>query len=155
MAKSHQANLQAEGKKFALVISRFNDFITRRLLDGAEDALVRHGAKAEDVDAYWVPGSFEIPAAALRLARAGKHDAIICLGAVIRGQTPHFDYVAGEAAKGIAQVAMSTGVPTIFGIVTADTIEQAIDRAGAKAGNRGADAALAAIEMANLFAEME
>ena len=154
MAKIHQGNLQAEGKKFAIVISRFNEFISRRLLDGAEDALVRHGAKAEHIDVYWVPGSFEIPATALRVAKAGKHAAVICLGAVIRGQTPHFDYVAGEAAKGVAHVGLSTGVPTIFGVVTADTIEQAIDRAGAKAGNRGADAAMAAIEMANLFSQM-
>lgn len=155
MPNTHQAFLQAQGKRFAIVVSRFNEFISRRLLDGALDALVRHGARDEDIDVYWVPGSFEIPSCAMRVARAGRHNALICLGAVIRGQTPHFDYVAGEAAKGVAQVALTTGVPTIFGVVTADTIEQAIDRAGAKAGNRGADAAMAAIEMANLFAQMD
>jgi 6,7-dimethyl-8-ribityllumazine synthase len=155
MANVHQATLQATGKKYAIVVSRFNEFISRRLLDGAEDCLVRHGADPGKIDVYWVPGSFEIPSAALRIAKAGKHDAVICLGAVIRGQTPHFDYVAGEAAKGVAHVALSTGVPTIFGVVTAETIEQAIDRAGAKSGNRGADAALAAIEMANLFAQLK
>ena len=146
--------LLGQGKKFAIVISRFNEFITSRLLGGAQDVLQRHGVSPDDVDVAWVPGSFEIPLAALRMAQSGRYDAVLCLGAVIRGQTPHFDYVAAEVSKGVAHVSLQSGVPAIFGVITADTIEQAIERAGTKAGNKGADAAAAAIEMANLFAKL-
>jgi 6,7-dimethyl-8-ribityllumazine synthase len=146
--------LNARGKKFGIVISRFNEFITGKLLDGALDCLVRHGAADADIDVYWVPGSFEIPAVAKRMANSKKYHAVICLGAVIRGQTPHFDYVAAEVSKGVAQVAMSSDVPTTFGVLTTDTLEQAIDRAGTKAGNKGADAALAAIELADLMSKL-
>ena len=139
------------GKKFGIVISRFNEFITSRLLGGAEDCFRRHGVEDDAIDVAWVPGALEIPVAALRMAQSGRYDAVICLGAVIRGQTPHFEYVASQAAKGIAQISLSTGVPAIFGLITSDTIEQAIERAGTKAGNKGADAAAAAIEMTNLF----
>lgn len=148
------AKLDAAGRRFALVAARFNEFITARLIDGALDALTRHGADPARITQVWVPGAFEIPLAAQKLAQSGRCDAVICLGCVIRGQTPHFDYVAGEAAKGIAQVALATGVPVIFGVVTADTLEQALDRAGAKHGNKGADAALAAIEMVNLLPQL-
>ena len=151
MAKVHQGELIGKELKFAIVVSRFNEFISRRLLEGAEDALVRHGASDEDIEVFWVPGSFEIPLAALKVASSKKYDAVICLGAVIRGDTPHFEYVAGEAARGVGQVNLTTGVPTIFGVLTADTLEQAIERAGSKAGNRGAEAARSAIEMANLL----
>lgn len=140
--------------RVAIVIARFNEFISGRLLTGAENALRRHAVPDGNVDVTWVPGSFEIPVAALRLARSGRYDAIICLGAVIRGATAHFDYVAGQAASGIAAVALQTGVPTIFGVLTTDTIEQAIDRAGAKAGNKGYEAAVSAIEMATLLREL-
>ena len=129
----------------------FNEFITTKLLGGALDTLHRHGAKDEDVDAAWVPGAFEIPLAAKKMAESGKYDAVICLGAVIRGSTSHYDYVCNEVSKGVAQVGMSTGVPTIFGVVTTENIEQAIERAGTKAGNKGADGAMAAMEMANLL----
>ena len=149
--KVTQAGLIGQGKKFGVVVSRFNEFITSKLLAGAEDCLLRHGVEGDDIEVFWVPGSFETPVTAKRLAQSGKYNAVICLGAVIRGQTPHFDYVAAEVSKGVAQVSMSTGVPAIFGVITSDTIEQAIERAGAKAGNKGADAAAAAIEMANLF----
>jgi 6,7-dimethyl-8-ribityllumazine synthase len=149
-----EGSLQAEGLKLAIVVSRFNDFITRRLLDGAHDAITRHGGSLDAVDNVWVPGAFEIPLVAKKLAESGKYDAVICLGAVIRGGTPHFDYVAGEAAKGIGQTMLKTGVPVIFGIITTDTIEQAIERAGVKLSNRGAEAALSAIEMANLLKAM-
>jgi 6,7-dimethyl-8-ribityllumazine synthase len=145
-----EGNLVGTGLRIAIVVARFNEFITARLLAGAQDALVRHGVLPDSVDVYWVPGAFELPSVAGRVARSGGYDAVICIGAVIRGATPHFDYVASESAKGIAAVAQQTGVPTIYGVVTADTIEQAIERAGSKAGNRGYDAALAAIEMANL-----
>jgi len=151
MANVHEGNLVGKGRKFAVIAGRFNNFVTTRLLAGAEDAFVRHGVEPADIDVFWVPGSFETPLAALKAAQTGKYDAVVCLGTVIRGQTPHFDYVASEAAKGVAAVSLRTGVPAIFGMVTADTLEQAIDRAGAKMGNKGADAALAAIEMANLF----
>ena len=151
MGTTYQGELLGAGKKFGVVISRFNEFITSKLLGGAQDVFARHGVSEDDVDIIWVPGSFEIPVTAQRAARSGRYDAVVCLGAVIRGQTPHFDYVAAEVSKGVAAVSMATGVPTIFGVVTADTIEQAIERAGAKAGNKGADAAVAAIEMANLF----
>jgi 6,7-dimethyl-8-ribityllumazine synthase len=137
--------------RFAIVASRFNDMITRRLLSGALDALARHGADEDQIDVAWVPGAFELPMVAQRLAESGRYDAVICVAAIIRGATPHFDYVAAEASKGIAKVGMDTGVPTIYGVITADSIEQAIERAGTKAGNRGVDAARSAIEMANLM----
>jgi len=154
VAKTHAGKLIGTGLKVALVVSRFNEFITSKLLSGAMDALLRHGTKDTDIEVVWVPGSFEIPLAAQKLAESGRFDAVTCLGAVIRGQTPHFEYIAAEVAKGIAQVAMKTGVPTIFGVITSDTLEQAIERAGTKSGNKGADAALSAIEMANLFKEL-
>ena len=151
MPKIHEAKLIAEGKSFALVVSRFNDFISDKLLSGALDALVRSGASDEDIEVVKVPGAFEIPLLAQKMATTNRFDAVICLGAVIRGSTPHFDYVAAEASKGIAAVSMQSDVPVIFGVLTTDTIEQAIERAGTKAGNKGHDAAMAAIEMANLF----
>jgi 6,7-dimethyl-8-ribityllumazine synthase len=151
MKKVYQGALLAQGLKFALVVSRFNEFISSRLLDGAQDALLRHGAKEDDIEMAWTPGSFEIPLIAQKMAESKKYDAVICLGAVIRGGTPHFDYVAAEASKGIAKVSLDTGVPVIFGIITADTLEQAIERAGVKEGNMGAKAAVGAIEMANLM----
>ncbi|MDJ0987166.1 MAG: 6,7-dimethyl-8-ribityllumazine synthase [Desulfobacterales bacterium] len=151
MAKTLEAHLNAEGKKFALVVSRFNDFITDKLLSGALDALVRSGAKDTDIQIVKVPGAFEIPLVAKKMANPKKVNAIICLGAVIRGATPHFDYVSAEVSKGIAQVSLDSEVPIIFGIVTTDTIEQAIERAGTKAGNKGWSAAMAAVEMANLL----
>jgi 6,7-dimethyl-8-ribityllumazine synthase len=154
MKKVYQGALLAQGLKFALVVSRFNEFISSRLLDGAQDALLRHGAKEEDIEMAWTPGSFEIPLIAQKMAESKKYDAVICLGAVIRGGTPHFDYVAAEASKGIAKVSLDTGVPVIFGIITADTLEQAIERAGVKEGNMGAKAAVGAIEMANLMKSM-
>lgn len=151
MGPIFEGKLIGEGLRFAVVISRFNEFITGKLLEGARDALRRHGVADGDVDVAWVPGSFEIPLVAKRLAESGRYDAVICLGAVIRGATPHFDYVASEVAKGVAAVGLTTGVPTIFGVLTTDTIEQAIERAGTKAGNKGFAAAVAAIEMANLL----
>jgi len=154
MAKTYEGKLLAEGFKFGIVVSRFNEFITKKLLEGALDALGRHGAKDADITVAWVPGTFEVPVIAQKMASSGKHDALICLGAVIRGATPHFDYIAAEVTKGIAQVGMQTGVPTVYGVITADTIEQAIERAGTKIGNKGFDAAEAAIEMANLVREM-
>jgi len=154
MPNVKQGELNATGKKFALVVSRFNEFITSKLLDGALDCLTRHGAADGDIDVYWVPGSFEIPAVARKLARAGKHNAVICLGAVIRGATPHFNYIAAEVSKGVAHIAFESDVPTTFGVLTTDTIEQAIERAGTKAGNKGADAALAAIELADLIGKI-
>ncbi len=150
-----EANLVAEGKKFAIVVSRFNDFITDKLVGGAVDALTRSGTKTEDIDIVKVPGAFEIPLLAKKLAARKRHDAVICLGAVIRGATPHFDYVSAEVSKGVAAASMETGMPIIFGVVTTDTLEQAIERAGAKAGNKGWDAALAAVEMANLMGAVE
>ncbi len=147
----YEGGLDATGLKVAILVSRFNSFITERLLDGARDALVRHGCAESDIDLVRVPGAWEMPVAAAELARRKRHDALICLGCVIRGETPHFDYVAGEATKGLGQVASQHGVPVGFGILTTNTLEQAIDRAGAKSGNKGADAALSAIEMANLM----
>jgi 6,7-dimethyl-8-ribityllumazine synthase len=151
MAKTLEAHLNAEGKKFAIVVSRFNDFITEKLLSGALDALVRSGAKDSDIKIVKVPGAFEIPLVAKRMTKKKGLHAIICLGAVIRGATPHFDYVSAEVSKGIAQVSLESEVPIIFGVITTDTIEQAIERAGTKAGNKGWSAAMAAVEMANLL----
>jgi len=145
-----EGNLSAEGKTFGIVASRFNDFIVKALLDGALDALRRHGGDADAVDIAWVPGSYEIPLAARQMALSGRYDAVICLGAVIRGATAHFDYVAGGAASGISSVALETGLPVIFGVITTETIEQAIERAGTKMGNIGFEAAASAIEMADL-----
>jgi 6,7-dimethyl-8-ribityllumazine synthase len=151
MPKIIEAKLLAEGKKFSLVVSRFNDFISERLLDGALDALIRSGARDEDIDIVKVPGAFEIPLMAKKMALTKQYHAVICLGAVIRGATPHFEYISAEVSKGVAAVGLETEVPVIFGIVTTDTIEQAIERAGTKAGNKGWSAAIAAIEMANLI----
>ena len=150
MANVIEGDYNAGGMRMAVVVSRFNSFITAKLLEGAIDAFTRHGGKDEDVTVVWVPGSFEIPATAKRLSERGKFDAVICLGCVIRGGTDHYQYVAGEAAKGIAHVALDSPVPVIFGVLTVDSLEQAIERAGTKMGNKGADAALAAIEMVNL-----
>jgi 6,7-dimethyl-8-ribityllumazine synthase len=149
-----EGDLQAKGLKFGIVTSRFNDFITAKLLDGAKDALIRHGAKDEDIDVVRVPGSFEIPLAAKKMAGKGVYHAIICLGTIIRGATPHFDYVASEASKGVALVSLETGIPVAFGIITSDTIEQAVERAGTKSGNKGWDAAITAIEMAQLLKKL-
>lgn len=153
MTKVYEGKLLAKGLKFSIVVSRFNEFITNKLLTGALDVLNRHGVEKDKTEIFWVPGAFEIPLIAQKLA-SKDYDAVICLGAVIRGATPHFDFVASEVAKGIAQVGLQAEKPVIYGIITADTIEQAIERAGTKAGNRGADAALSAIEMANLFREL-
>ena len=150
MPKIIEANLIAEGKKFAIVVSRFNDFITDRLVGGAVDALVRCGAKDDDIAVIKVPGAFEIPLIAKKAVAKGSYYAVICLGAVIRGATPHFDYVSAEVSKGVAMVSLDSEIPVIFGVVTTDTIEQAIERAGTKAGNKGWSAAMAAVEMANL-----
>ncbi len=152
--KTLEGRLDAKGLKFALLISRFNSFITERLLAGAMDALARTGCDPEDIEVVKVPGSWEMPVVAAELARQKRHDALVCLGAVIRGDTPHFDYVASEAAKGIGQVALQTGVPISFGVLTTNTLEQAIDRAGAKGGNKGFDAAMTAIEMARLMRDL-
>ena len=152
--KIFEGELQAKGLKFCIVISRFNEFITGKLLDGAMDALVRHGAASEDIDVVKVPGSFEIPVAAKKVAMKGKHNAVICLGTVIRGATPHFEYISAEVSKGIASASMETGVPIAFGVITCDTIEQAVERAGTKSGNKGWDAALTAIEMAQLMKKL-
>jgi len=151
MARVVEGALQAKGIRFGIVVSRYNDFINKRLLDGALDGLARHGAEEGMVTVVRVPGSFEIPLMAKKLAGSGKYDAIICLGAVIRGATPHFEYISAEVTKGIAQVALESGVPVSFGILTTDSIEQAIERAGTKSGNKGWDAALAAIEMVNVL----
>lgn len=145
----------ASGARFAVVVSRFNDFFTRQLLDGALSAFRRHGATDEQVDVCWVPGSFEQPVVARRLAASGRYGAVVCIGAVIKGATSHFDYVAGQAAAGVARAALDTGVPVVFGIITTDDLEQAIDRSGAKAGNKGYEAAVTAIEMADLMAQIE
>jgi len=150
VVKRYEGKLLGEGLKFAVVVARFNDFITNRLLEGAQDALIRHGVKDEDIDVAWTPGSFEIPLIAKKMAQSGRYDAVVCLGAVIRGGTPHFEYIASEVTKGIANVGLEAGLPVILGVVTADTLEQAIERAGTKSGNYGAQAALHAIEMANL-----
>lgn len=151
MGKRFEGLLVAEGLRFAVTVSRFNGFITEKLLEGCLDGLRRHGCREEDIDIAWVPGAFEIPLVAKRLAESGAYDAVICLGAIIRGATPHFDYVAAENAKGISAISQLTDVPAIYGVITADTIEQAVERAGTKAGNKGWDAALTAIETANLL----
>lgn len=151
MSEVLQGNLNAKGKRFGIVVSRFNDFITKELLSGCLDCLIRHGAREDDITVVWVPGSFEIPVALSVLAKKKKNSALICLGAVIKGDTPHNEYIAQEATKGIAKVSMEEGIPVAFGIITPDTLEQAIERAGTKAGNKGFQAALSAIEMANLM----
>ena len=150
-----EGQLSAKGLKVALVVSRFNDFLTRRLLEGAVDALRRHGAEDDNLTTVWTPGSFELPLAAKKLAESGRYDAIVALGAIIRGATPHFDYVAGEVTKGLAQVSLASGLPVAFGVLTCDTLEQAVERAGTKSGNKGFDAALSAMEMADLFKALD
>jgi 6,7-dimethyl-8-ribityllumazine synthase len=150
MSKNFEGMLLGKGLKFGLVVSRFNEFFSKKLLEGAQDALLRHGVSEDGIDIAWTPGSFEIPLIAQKLAETKKYNAIICLGAVIRGGTPHFEYIAAEVTKGIAQVNLSTGVPIIYGVITTDTLEQAVERSGTKAGNKGFDAAVSAIEMANL-----
>ena len=154
MARVIEGKLWGEGYRFGIVLARFNGFITERLLEGALDGLTRHGVRDDDIDVLKVPGSFEIPLAAKRLAALNRYDAIICFGAVIRGATAHFEYVAGEASKGVANVALESGVPCIFGILTTETIEQAVERAGTKMGNKGWDAALSAVEVVNVFAQL-
>jgi len=154
MPRFIEGKLDATGLRFGIIVSRFNSFIGERLLEGALDALVRHGGDDGDIDVVRVPGAFEIPLTAQKLAQKGNYDAVICLGAVIRGSTPHFDYVAAEVSKGIAHVSLATGVPVVFGVLTTDTIEQAIERAGTKAGNKGFDAAVTAIETARLYREL-
>jgi 6,7-dimethyl-8-ribityllumazine synthase len=151
---THQGRLNAEGFRFAIISSRWNDFLTSRLVEGALDALERLGASVQGVEVFKVPGSFEIPLLARKVAGSGKFDAVICCGTIIRGQTPHFEYIAGEVTKGIAQAGMESGVPVLYGIVTADTLEQAIDRAGVKAGNKGFEAAMSAVELVNLYREV-
>jgi len=150
MSKTYEGNLIGKGLKFGIVVSRFNEFFSGKLLEGAKDALTRHGVADIDVEVAWTPGSFEIPLIAQKMAETKKYNAVICLGAVIRGGTPHFDYIASEVAKGVAHVGLHTGVPVIFGVITTDTLEQAIERSGTKDGNKGFDAAVSAIEMANL-----
>ena len=155
LVKQLEGQLNAEGFRFGLVVSRFNEFISSKLLTGAMDVLKRHGAQEEDIEVLWVPGSFEIPLVAKTMVGLNKYSAVICLGAVIKGSTPHFDFVSSEVSKGIANVSLETGVPVIFGVLTTDTIEQAIERAGTKAGNKGYDAACTAIEMVNLIDELK
>ena len=151
MAKELIGVLDGKGKRIGIVVSRFNDLITKRLLEGAYDCLLRHSVKETDITTAWVPGSFEIPPVAKRLAANGKLDAVICLGTIIRGETPHFDYIAGQSSKGIGQIALESKIPIIYGVLTCDSVDQAVDRAGAKSGNRGWQAALTALEMANLY----
>jgi 6,7-dimethyl-8-ribityllumazine synthase len=153
MAKYIEGKLTGDGKKFGIVVARFNSFIAERLLEGALDTLVRSGVSDDDIEVARVPGAYEIPLLAQKMVKSGRFDAVICLGAIIRGATPHFDFVANEAAKGIAQVSMDSGVPVMFGVLTTDNIEQAIERAGTKAGNKGSDCAVAALEMINLLAQ--
>ncbi|MVP00091.1 6,7-dimethyl-8-ribityllumazine synthase [Paenibacillus lutrae] len=155
MVKNYEGNLISQGLTYGIVVGRFNEFITSKLLAGALDALQRHGVEETEIEVAWVPGAFEIPLIAQKMAEAGKYDAVITLGTVIRGSTPHFDYVCNEAAKGVSAVSLKTGVPTIFGVLTTDSIEQAIERAGTKAGNKGWEAAVTAIEMANLTKQMK
>ena len=151
MNKHFEGELLGKGLKFGLVISRFNEFLTKKLLEGAQDALLRHGVNEGDIEVAWVPGAFEIPLVAKKLAQTKRYDAVICLGAVIRGETPHSEYIAAEVSKGIAKIGLETGLPVIYGVITADTLEQAIERSGTKQGNEGSKAAVDAIEMANLF----
>ncbi len=151
MGKLFEGMLLGEGLKIGVVASRFNEFITRKLLDGAQDALLRHGVAADNIDVAWVPGAFEIPLVAQKLAQSKKYDAVVCVGAVVRGATPHFEYIATEVTKGIARASLDSGVPISYGVITTDTLEQAIERAGTKVGNKGFDAATDAIEMANLL----
>jgi len=151
MAKNFEGNLVGTGLKFGIVVSRFNEFFTRKLLEGARDALVRHGVSENDIDVAWTPGSFEIPLIAQKMAQSKKYDAVICLAAVIRGGTPHFEYISAEVTKGIAKVNLDTGLPVVYGVITTENLEQAIERSGTKAGNKGFDAAVSAIEMANLL----
>lgn len=153
--KTYEGKLVSTGKKYGIVVGRFNEFIGGKLLSGALDALKRHGASEEDIEIAWVPGAFEIPLIAKKMVEQNKYDAVICLGAVIKGATPHFDYVSNEVTKGVSSLSMESGVPVIFGVLTTDTIEQAIERAGTKVGNKGFDAAVTAIEMANLVSELE
>jgi 6,7-dimethyl-8-ribityllumazine synthase len=155
MAIEFQGKLVGQSLKFGIVVSRFNEFICGRLLEGAKDGLLRHGVAESDVDIAWVPGAFEIPLAASKMAQSGRYDAVICLGAVIRGATPHFDYVASEVSKGVARVSLDAGIPVIYSVITADNLEQAIERAGTKEGNTGFKGAMSAIEMANLMRSME
>ncbi len=154
MSKVYEGHITGEGRSFGIVVSRFNEFISLKLLEGAMDCLRRHGVDDSDISIVWVPGAFDVPLLAKRMGDSGSYDAVLCLGAVIRGGTPHFDYVAAEVAKGVAHAGMETGVPTIFGVLTSDSIEQAVERAGTKAGNRGWDAAMAAMELADLYARM-
>jgi 6,7-dimethyl-8-ribityllumazine synthase len=154
MSKVLEGNLSGEGRSFAIVIARFNEFVSQRLLEGAMDCLRRHGVRDQDITIAWVPGAFDVAPVAKRMSDSGQHDAVVCLGAVIRGATPHFDYVAAEAAKGVAHAAFEGSVPVVFGIVTADGLEQAIERAGSKAGNRGWDAARSALELADLYTKL-
>ena len=154
MAKVIKAKMQARGKKFGIAVSRFNEFISQKVVDGAVDTLERYGVDSKAIDIVWTPGSFELPGIAQRMAKSKKYDAILCLGAILRGATPHFDYIASETTKGIAKISLDTGTPCVFGVITADTLEQAIERAGTKEGNRGRQAALTAIEMANLYEEI-
>ena len=153
MTKTHSGSMDASGKKFGIVISRFNELITGKMLEGALDCLIRHGCRENDIEVYWVPGSFEIPSTAGKLVDSGKFDAVICLGALIRGATPHFEYLSAEVTKGIAQLSMLGKIPVIYGVITTDSIEQAVERAGAKSGNKGKDAAETAIELVNLWKE--
>jgi 6,7-dimethyl-8-ribityllumazine synthase len=155
MSKTYEGNLIGKGLKFGVVIARFNEFFSGKLLEGAMDALIRHGVADTDIEVAWTPGSFEIPLVAQKMAESKKYNAVICLGAVIRGGTPHFDYIAAEVSKGIATTSLKTGVPVIFGVITTDTLEQAIERSGTKGGNKGFDAAVTAIEMANLVKTIE
>ncbi|MBU1084626.1 MAG: 6,7-dimethyl-8-ribityllumazine synthase [Candidatus Omnitrophota bacterium] len=149
-----KGKMDAKGKKFGIVVSRFNEFISSKLLDGAIDSLVKHGVKENDISVVWVPGSFETPMLAKKMASSGKYDAVLCLGAIIRGETPHFDLISAEAAKGVAKVAMDSKIPCVFGIITTDNLEQALDRAGTKSGNKGRDAATTAIEMCDIYTQV-
>jgi 6,7-dimethyl-8-ribityllumazine synthase len=155
MGQTYQGGFDARGRKVALVVSRFNDFITRELVAGARDGLLRHGVPDADIDTVWVPGSFEVPLAAQRLARSRRYGAVLCLGCLIQGDTPHFEYLAAEVTKGVAHVGLDSGTPVVFGVITAETLEQAIERAGTKAGNKGFDAALTALELIDLYARLD
>ena len=154
MAKTYQGLMDGKGKRFAIVISRFNELVTGKLLGGAQDFLTRHGVSADDIDQAWVPGAFEIPLVARKLAESGRYDAVVCLGCLIRGGTPHFEYISAQCSRGVMKVAEDTGVPTAFGVLTCDTLDQALERAGSKAGNKGSEAAAAALETATLLDDM-